>query len=176
MFNQPGSSALAPFSRRRPVRGRRRGRGQALPDWVWGLLLGGFALAVAAVVFVVSQGGIDLGGGGSACDKPLSPLETSNLSAAGFSQEDAGLARVVQAADAGDLAAAESAFFGPVHNFTHNADPAIRERDPELAKQLCHAVLKIEDDLAFDADSFTVSRDAQRIRELLQEGARALGY
>ncbi len=181
MLNKAASSDFVLSSRRRRARARpqRRARGragrQALPDWAWGLLLGLLAIFAVGGVFLVVRGGLSLGGGGF-CDKPLAPLETSDISAKGFLQEDSGLARVIELINGGAKADAEAAFYGPVHNFTHNADPPIREKDVELAKQLCQAVLKIEDDLVFGATSLEIGLDAQRIREFLREGAKALGY
>ena len=177
MHSQAVSSELSLASRRRPRRGRPRRRareGVRLPDWAWGLFLGVVALLVGGGIFVAASGG--LGGGGGACDKPLVPLDTSDISAKGFAQEDAGLARVIDLANQGAIDDVESAFYGPVHNFTHNADPPIREKDPELAKQLCEAVLKIEDHLAFGATPLEIAVDARGIRDLLRQGAQALGY
>ena len=176
MLNQAASNHTILASRRRRDRARPRRRarqGVRLPDWAWGLLLGLAALLVGGGVFLVVRGGFG-GGSGSTCDKPLAALETSDLSAAGFAQEDSGLARVIDLLNSGNKADAEAAFYGPVHNFTHNVDPAIREKDPGLGKQLCQAVLKIEDDLAFGASLFDVSLDAQRLRDLLRQGAKTL--
>ncbi len=177
MLKQAASEGLVRASRRRPARGRPRRRarqGVRLPDWAWGLLLGVVALLIGGGVFLVVSGG--LGGGGSTCDQALAPLDTSDISANGFAQEDAGLARVVDLINQGNRSGAESAFYGPVHNFTHNADPSIRQKDPELGRQLCQAVLKTEDDLAFGATTLDVGLDAQRIRDLLKRGAQALGF
>ena len=132
----------------------------------------GGAIIVAAVLFLGGGGG----GAGSPCDDPLLPLGESEISQMGFQAEDAGLARVIQAASVGNLQAAESAFFGDVHNFTHNVDPSIREVDEELAKELCEAVIAIEEELAFDRRISVIAGQATRLRELIQDGAEALGY
>ncbi|HEU4760547.1 MAG TPA: hypothetical protein VFT91_11290 [Dehalococcoidia bacterium] len=161
---------------RRRARGRTR-RQRGLPDWVWGVTLGVVVLAGVGV-FLLITGSVG-GGGGSACDRPLKPLGEpgeSDLSAQGFAAEDAGLTKVISLLNAGRKDDAESAFYGPVHNFTHNADPSIREKDAKLAKELCKAVINIEDHLAFGADFVQLSGDAQRIRDLLRDGAAALGY
>ncbi len=130
----------------------------------------GGGIIVAAVLFF---GG---GGGGSACDDPLVALGQSEISQMGFQAEDAGLARVVQAATAGNLEAAESAFFGDVHNFTHNVDAPLREADEELAKEICERVTEIEEELALDQRISVIAGQATRIRELLQDAAEALGF
>ena len=132
------------------------------------------AIAVVAAVFFVFGG--SGGGGGSACDDPLLPLGESDISQLGFQTEDVGLTRIIQFATAGDLEGAESAFFGDVHNFTHNVDPAIREVDEELAKALCEVAIDIEEELALDRRADRIAGQATRIRELLRDAAEALGY
>ncbi len=132
------------------------------------VLGGGIIVAV-----VLMTGG---GGGGSPCDDSLVPLGESDISQLGFQTEEVGLTRMIQSATAGDLAGAESAFFGDVHNFTHNVDPAIREVDEELAKALCRVTIDIEEELAFDRRADRIAGQATRIRELLRDAAEALGY
>ena len=131
----------------------------------------GGGIIVAAVLFF--GGG---GGGDSACDDPLPPLGDSDISRLAFQTEDAGLARVAQAATAGDLEAAESAFFGDVHNFTHNVDAPLREVDEELAIKLCEEITEIEEELAFGRRISVIAGQATRLRELIQDAAEALGF
>ncbi len=133
----------------------------------------GGGIIVAVVLFF---GGA--GGGGSSCDSPLVPLGggEADVSQMGFQAEDAGLARVAQAATAGDLEAAESAFFGDVHNFTHNVDPSIREADEELAIEICERIIEIEEEMAFGRRVSVIAGQATRLRELMQDGAEALGF
>ena len=127
---------------------------------------------VVAVIFIFGNSG---GGANSACDNALAPLGASEISQAGFQAEDAGLSRMIQAASAGDLTAAEAAFYGDVHNFTHNVDPPLRAVNANMAKDLCNAVIHIENDL-IDPRADIIASDAARIRELLRDGAEALGY
>ena len=129
---------------------------------------------VTAVVFLLGGGG---GGSGSnVCDNPLAPLGESDISELGFHAEDAGLARVVQAASEGDLEAAEAAFFGDVHDFTHNIDQPLREVDEALARELCGETIEIEEELAIGQRVSVIAGLATRMRELLQDAAEALGY
>ena len=128
---------------------------------------------VVAVFFIFGDSG---GGGNNACDNALAPLGASEISQAGFQAEDVGLTRVIQAATASDLTAAEDAFFGDVHNFTHNVDPPIRAVNEGMAKDLCTTVIHIEEELAIDRRVNIIASDAARIRELLRDGAEALGY
>ncbi len=162
------------LSRRRP-RARQRARtAQTLPDWVWGVAIGVFALAVFGAIFGVMQ----LTGGGSAdaCDSPLKPLNTSEISAAAFQDEDEALVGVAERLNDGNLSGAETAFYGPVHNFTHNADPPVREVDEALAKDLCRTVIRLEEDLEADVPTLQLSSQVQRLRGLLQDAAVALGF
>ena len=116
------------------------------------------------------------GGAGSPCDNSLASLGQSEISQMGFQAEDAGLARVALAATAGNLEAAESAFFGDVHNFTHNVDAPLREVDEDLAIKLCEEITKIEEELAFGRRVSVIAGQATRIRELVQDAAEALGF
>jgi len=128
---------------------------------------------VVAVIFIFGDSG---GGANNACDFALAPLGKSEISQAGFQAEDAGLAKVIQAASAGDLQAVEDAFYGTVHNFTHNVDPPIRAVNEGLAKDLCNSVIHIEEELVVGQRIDVIATDAARIRELLRDGAEALGY
>ncbi len=128
---------------------------------------------IVAVVLFFGGGG---GGAGSPCDDPLVSLGQSEISQMGFQAEDAGLARVALAATAGNLEAAESAFFGDVHNFTHNVDAPLREVDEDLAIKLCEEITKIEEELAFGRRVSIIAGQATRIRELVQDAAEALGF
>jgi len=129
---------------------------------------------IAAVIFLFDDGG---GGESSVCDNPLAPRGESDISQLGFQTEDAGLARVIEAASAGDLQATEEAFFGDVHNFTRDVDQRLREVDEELAKELCEAVMTLEEELfATDPSADAIAKHATRIRDLLRDAAEALGY
>jgi hypothetical protein len=127
---------------------------------------------VVAVIFLLGGNG----GGNNACDNALPPLGRSDISQAGFQAEDAGLAKVIQAASAGNLPAAEDAFYGDVHGFTHNVDQPLRPVDEELARDLCESVIHIEEELAIDRRVDVIASDAARIRALLRAAAEALGY
>jgi len=127
---------------------------------------------VIAVIFLLGGNG----GGNNACDNALPPLGKSDISQAGFQAEDAGLAKVIQAASAGNLPAAEDAFYGDVHGFTHNVDQPLRPVDEELARDLCESVIHIEEELAIDRRVDVIASDAARIRALLRDAAEALGY
>ena len=128
---------------------------------------------VVAVIFIFGDSG---GGGNNACDNALAPLGTSEISQAGFQAEDVGLTTVIQAATAANLSAAEDAFYGDVHNFTHNVDPPLRAVHEGMAKDLCKTVIHIEEELAIERRVEIIAADAARIRELLRDGAEALGY
>jgi hypothetical protein len=116
------------------------------------------------------------GGAGSPCDNSLASLGQSEISQMGFQTEDVGLTRMIQAAQAGDLDGVQSAFFGDVHNFTHNVDAPLREADEELAKELCEEIIKIEDEFVIDRRLSVIAGQATRIRELLRDAAEALGF
>ncbi len=132
----------------------------------------GGGIIVAAVLFF---GG---GGGGSACDDPLVALGDSDISQLGFQTEDVDLTRVIQAASVGNLQAATEVWHAndsELHNFTHNVDQLLPEVDGELARELCEAVIRFEDELTTGRPG-PVAADATRLRELVQDAAEALGF
>jgi hypothetical protein len=131
----------------------------------------GGGIVIAVILFLGGNGG-----GNNACNNALPPLGKSDISQAGFQAEDAGLAKVIQAATAANLPAAEDAFYGTIHSFTHNVDPSLRPLDEELAKDLCESVIHIEEELAIDRRVDVIASDAARIRALLRDAAEALGY
>lgn len=142
-------------------------------DWIWFL-----AFAIAAVImiggFFALSGAI---GGGSTCAHPLAPLgDESPLSSQAFQDEDTALALVIERASAGDRAGAESAFYGEVHGFTHNVDRPLREKDTALGKDLCHAVLDLEEALTSEISPLNLSTRVSRVREILRNASVALGY
>ncbi|MFQ5879060.1 MAG: hypothetical protein ACE5IZ_02655 [Dehalococcoidia bacterium] len=162
--------------------GRRRARqggGRRLSprwgDWGWGLALGAIAIGVLVIVVVIVRGLGD-GSGGGTCDQPLAPLGLSEMTAAEFKAVDRGLADVAAAARVGSVAGAERAFFGPVHNFTHNVDPPLRERNPELAKQVCERVLSLEQEFDVGRRPEQIAAAAEDIRQFLRRAAQDMGF
>lgn len=158
------------FSRR--PRSRARQQRQTLPDWVWGIGLGLIVLGFVGAYFLLFAGG----GSGATCDEPLAPLGRSDITAEAFEQEDADLGAILQQLSAGDLAGANAAFFGrPVHSFSHNVDPPLREKDEGLAKEVCRAVLGFEESLVTNSPADSALK-AQQVRNLMRDAAQALGF
>lgn len=168
MHSRPAASTL--YSRRRS----RATRASRVPDWVWGAGLGVIALFFVGAFFLVRD--LTGGGVGGTCDEPLAPLDGGEIDAQAFDAEDEALGRVVGMLNLGDREGAEAAFFGPVHAFTHNVDQPLRERDEDAAKELCEAVLDMENALATNAPSATVAAQIGLVRELLRDAAETLGY
>lgn len=157
-------------------RGRRQQRGWrpriGMGDVVWGIIIG--VLAIGAVVaFVVGfrQGS----GGGTSCDQQLPPLGQSPIEATEFQAADQGLTATAEAARMGNLLAAQNAFFGRVHNFTHNVDPPVRAKDHNLAKTLCEHVFNLEREFAIDQRTQQIALEADSIRQILIQAAQVLG-
>ena len=129
---------------------------------------------VAAVLFLLGGGG----GGGSACDDPLPPLADSDISQLGFQTQDVGLTRMAEATSVGNLDSATEVWYdndSELHNFTHDVDAPLREADEELAKELCEAVIRFEDELISERVG-RVATEAIRVRDLLRDAAEALGF
>ncbi len=129
---------------------------------------------IAAVIFAFRDGG------GSVCDRPLAPLGESEISQTGFQTEDAGLTRVIDAARTENIQAVNDAFYAnnsEIHNFTYNIDQRLREENEKLAKDLCEAVIELEEELLRAQPSTDVILvDAWRVRYLLRDAAEVLGY
>lgn len=161
------------FSRRR-ARRRPQPQGQyRLPDWVWGLAIGG-VVVVVGLVFVLFIG---LGGsGGSTCDSELPRLPGgADVSAEGFREEDLLLGQVIGFLNGADLDNAFASFYGDGHAFTHNIDPEIRAADEEAAKRLCEAVLELETLLESNSTAAMAAATAN-LRQELQDAAEILGF
>ena len=129
---------------------------------------------IAAVVFLLGGGG----GGGSACNDPLPPLADSDISQLGFQTQDIGLTRMAEATSVGNLDSATEVWYdndSELHNFTHDVDAPLREADEELAKELCEAVIRFEDELISERVG-RVATEAIRVRDLLRDAAEALGF
>ncbi len=166
------------FSRRRA---RRRPQPQVqyrLPDWVWGLAIGVFVLIVFGGYFLI---GSVRGGGGDGCDQALPPLPgAANVTAKGFQTEDEALAETLRYLNQGDVDNTFATFYGDVHAFTHNIDPAVREVDEDLAKKLCELVIELEEE--YDpppTQQRSIARMAETttaLREHLRDIAEALGF
>jgi hypothetical protein len=146
-----------------------------LPDWVWGVGFGVIILVFIGGYFAIDRA-TGSSGGSNRCDEELVPLGSSQISAEAFQQEDEGLARVIEALERNDRAGADAAFYGPVHNFTHNVDPPLRAEDPDAAKALCEEVLEIEEELVVSGSNEDVLESVIAIRQILREAAVTLGY
>ena len=168
MNSKPAANTL--YSRRRS-----RATGHSgVPDWVWGAGLGVIVLFFVGAFFVVGE--FSGGGSGTICDEPLAALDGVEISAEAFAAEDDALTRVISMLNLGDRPGAEATFFGPVHAFTHNVDPPLRERDEDAAKALCEAVTEMETSFSTNAPSATIAAQIDLVRTLLRDAAETLGY
>lgn len=154
---------------------RRRQRGGNVPDWAWGLGLGALAVIIVGGFFLMTE--VLGGGGGGTCDQELPPLpQGTEISQAAFDEEYVALTRVIEFLNAGDRAAADAAFYGETHGFTHNIDPPVRAQDEELAKELCQTVLDVEEALFESSSTASVAILMTDLRALVADAAVALGY
>lgn len=152
---------------------RNRAPKSTLPDWVWGLGLGVIVLVFVGAYFALTSGGSSDG----TCDSPLPPLSNSVIDAEAFVEHDAELANIQALLSSGDVEGANAAFFGkPVHNFTHNVDPLVREQDSDLAKNLCRSVIDLEETLFARTDPVATALIVQSVRSYLGDSAEVLGY
>lgn len=109
------------------------------------------------------------------CIRVLPALDDKPLTLSAFQAADEGLVTTIELASLGDVAAAETAFFGAAHDLTHNVDGSLRQVDEGLAIQLCNEVVIMERELVNNRDSSIVEEQAQKIREIVKTVAVALG-
>jgi hypothetical protein len=154
----------------------RKKRRAGLRDNLWGGVLG--LVFVAFIAFSFLGGRITGASGTATCDKPLAAMSGgSAVTGEGFAAEDASLGQVIDFLTVGEREAADAAFYGPVHAFTHNADPVVRAVNTEAAKALCTAVIRLEGNLSGPGVSNqTLASDTTAVREALRDAAEALGY
>jgi hypothetical protein len=181
LTHQPQAPNVLHSSRRRSRRPRSApAAGQTrIPDWVWGAGLGLIVIVAIGGYFILSTGGSSAG----TCDKALAPINTSDISAQGFQAEDNGLADVIQRLQSGDRVGAETIFYAgtggsstATHAFTHNVDPALREKDEGAAKKLCEEVLNVENIIETRGNNNDFVSSLIRIREQLADASETLGY
>lgn len=110
------------------------------------------------------------------CERPLPPLVGRPITGETFAAMDAGMEQVRELAEGGDISGAHRTFFTQVHDFTHDLDAPLRERDAELAKRLCAVVAQIEAEFAFGSDAAAIADYAGRVQALLRDAAAELGY
>ena len=141
-------------------------------DLIWGAFAGAIALGIVVMIFLIIRGP----GTSSNCGQPLAPLGQSPITPQEFIAVDQGLETTISAAQLGSLDDVEKAFYGRVHNFTHNADPALRQHNVEQAKALCENVLKIENELTFKRRPKEIAELARNLQTILRDGAVSLGF
>lgn len=141
-------------------------------DLIWGAAAGAIALGIVAMAFLIIRGP----GGSSDCAKPLAPLGQSPITSQEFLAVDQGLEATISAAQVGSLDDVEKAFYGRIHNFTHNADPALRQHNAEQAAVLCENVLKIENELTLKRRPMEIAALARKLQSILRDGAVTLGF
>lgn len=138
-----------------------------------GLWLGLIAVGIVVTVVLIVRGQME-SSSRDPCDQSLPSLGESVLSIAQFQNVEGSMALVAQAAEQGDVPAAERLFFGPVHTFTHYIDPPLRQEDPDLAKEFCRSVIEIETEFDLTRRPENLAQQAEEIRRLLQEARNVL--
>jgi hypothetical protein len=152
-----------------------------------GLTLAGVALLALVLSVLGPFDGSDddedavgtAGPGSNVCDRPLPALGSGPISQERFDKSDADMDQAITLAGRGDVLGAHTAFFygdALVHDYTHDIDGPLRERNEDLAKALCNRVAQIEAEFAFRGQSATIAAQAEDIRNLLRQAAREMGF
>ena len=112
----------------------------------------------------------------SICSGPIPPLTAEPLTEERLLAAIDKMGDVKAAAEVGDQAAANAAFGGDTHAVTHDIDRPLRAEDPQLAQDLCAAVVLIEQEFGAGRDLGAVAASAEAAADLLEESGRLLGF
>ena len=109
------------------------------------------------------------------CSGPVPALTAEPVTEARLLAAIDKMGEVKAAAAAGDRAAANAAFAGDTHTVTHDIDPSLRAEDPQLAQDLCAAIVLIEEEFGAGRELGAVAASAETAAGLLEESGRLLG-
>jgi hypothetical protein len=140
------------------------------------LVAGAFAtiLGLAGIFLGDDPGSDDNSVSAASCESSIPPLTGNPITDDRLLAAIDGWEQVADAADSGDVARVQTLYVTTdAHNVTHDIDRPLREADPDLAMDLCLAVVVIENQMATDLDAEVIAREATRVAGFLQE-ARAI--
>lgn len=140
------------------------------------LIAGGFAgaLFVASSLSSDNNNRDSAQAGSAACMRELPPLSDVPVTAARIGAAADNLRLVADAAERGDLAMAQTLFFGETHNLTHDIDPPLRTADEPLATNLCDSILTLETQLPSGTNLGLIQASAEAGAEQLDRARDVL--
>lgn len=159
--------------------GHSRFSGESLRAWLKAsaprlVVSGVFAGALGVAAF---QFGDDPSEGASTseiCETGVPPLSGQALTEVRLLGAIDGMEQMSAAAERGDAERVQTLFVTlDAHNVTHDIDRPLRERDRDLARDLCLSVIVLENQMAGTLDTEVIAREAAAIAGRLQE-ARGL--
>jgi len=141
------------------------------------LVAGGFAVAlfVASSLSGDNNNSDSAQAGSAACMREIPPLSDNPVTDARIGAAAANLRLVADAAERGDLAMAQTLFFGKTHNLTHDIDPPLRTADEQLATDLCDSILTLETQLPSGTNLGLIQTSAEDGADQLDQAQGVLG-
>jgi hypothetical protein len=132
------------------------------------------ALGVGAVFLGDDPDEPDNSANASSCDTPLAPFTGNPVTEERLVTGADGWRQIAAAAAADDIDRVRTLYYTlDAHNLTHDLDRPFREADGNLARDLCLAVIVVENQMTTALDTTVIARESQRIAEYLED---ALGY
>jgi hypothetical protein len=105
----------------------------------------------------------------------IPPLSDMPVTEARIDAAADNLQGLADAAESGDLALAQTLFFGETHNLTHDIDPPLRETDDQLATAFCDNILTLENELPAGMNIGVIQTSAENAADQLQQAKGVLG-
>lgn len=111
----------------------------------------------------------------ASCNQSVPPLTGQALTDARLLGAIDGTQRMAGAARGGDIAGVQAIFYGgDAHNVMHDIDAPLRRADGKLAKDLCLAVVVVENQMATALDAEVIARESDQIAAFLQQAREVL--
>jgi hypothetical protein len=109
------------------------------------------------------------------CSRPVQALTNQPVTRERLDAAIGKMREVQTAAENDGAQAANAAFGGDTHAITHDIDPPLRAADPQLAQDLCAAIVVVEQQLGATPDLRIVGQQASIAADLLQQSGEVLG-
>jgi hypothetical protein len=141
------------------------------------VVAGTFAAALGAAGILLGDDPGDDGNAANAanCDAPLAPFTGNPPTEDRLIAAADGWRGIAAAAREGDIDRVRALYYTTdAHNLTHDIDRPLREVDSDLARDMCLAVIVIENQMVTGLDTEVIAREADRVAAFLDEARPAV--
>jgi hypothetical protein len=133
------------------------------------------ALGAAAILLGDDPGDDDNTANASTCEAPLPPFTGIPPTEDRLVAAADGWREIAAAARADDIDRVRTLYYTTdAHNLTHDIDGPLREVDADLARDMCLAVIVIENQMVTGLDTVVIAREADRVAAFLDEARPAV--